>query len=182
MVKKILFPLASVFLVFQSYKLISTVQKIDINSIGLLFLAAWLINLFITGIFAFTGFAYPTQKLMPSSYYHINNPDGLRKTYNFLQVGVFRKFLLATLWKNKSQRKKYFNGKRSGIEGLLVQSQKAEFGHLLPFIIISFLSLYFLFSNGLVLALFTQFWNIIGNLYPIILQRHHRMRIQRLVL
>lgn len=55
---------------------------------------------------------------------------------------------------------------------------KSEFGHLIPFIIISFVSSYLILIDLVKLILFTLLINLIGNLYPIILQRHHRMRIQ----
>ena len=116
----------------------------DVQSWGLIIVVAWLLNLFITGIFAFAGFAFPTQKLLPNAYYQIYQPQTLVKAYKFLGVELFRKMLLATLWKSKKQRKKYFNGKKNGIENLIEQSMKSEFGHLIPFLLISLISIYLL--------------------------------------
>ena len=180
MIKKIALTLASIFLMVQSYNLLRQIHNLDTNSDLLILFIAWIINLFITGIFAFAGFAYPTQALMPNSYYHIYNPERLEKVYQSLKVEWFRKFLLATLWKSKSQRKKYFNGKKKGIENLILQSKKSEFGHLIPFIIINIVVVYLVLIAMYELAFFAFIINIIGNLYPIILQRHHRMRISRL--
>lgn len=148
------------------------------DSLGLWFFLGWLINMFITGVFAFLGFAYPTQKLLPLSYYRIQNPTKLQLIYNTMRVDWFKKFLLATFWRNQNQRKKYFNGKRAGVSNLAVQSMKSEFGHLIPFIIINVVSVYLLAINLYALSIFTFILNVIGNLYPIILQRQHRMRIQ----
>ena len=86
--------------------------------------------------------------------------------------------LLATFWKGQKQRRKYFNGKKNGISNLEEQSMKSEFGHLIPFIIICFLCLYLIVIGQSKLAVFTLLINFVGNLYPIILQRHHRMRIE----
>lgn len=55
---------------------------------------------------------------------------------------------------------------------------KSEFGHLIPFLILSIVSIYLLMVGLSKLAVFTLLINVIGNFYPIILQRHHRMRIQ----
>ena len=141
-------------------------------------MSAFFINLFITGIFAFSGFAFPTQKLLPNSYYQIHHPKTLKKIYESLRVHMFRQILLATIWKSQKQRKKYFNGKENGIPNLEEQSRKSEFGHLIPFIIIGFVAFY-LFVIGLTkIGLISLLINLIGNFYPIILQRHHRMRIQ----
>lgn len=178
MAKKILLPLASAFLVVQSYKLLVGIHQLEIKSIFVLIFLAWIINMFITGIFAFVGFAYPTQRLLPASYYHIHQPSRLHKVYQFLKVEWFRKFLLATLWKDKKQRKRYFNGKKEGMDNLEEQSMKSEFGHLLPFIILLVVSVYLLAVGQTYLALFVLLWNILGNFYPILLQRKHRARLQ----
>jgi len=178
MIKKILLSLATCFLIWQSYVLLFKIDNLIIESWGLTFFFAWIINLFITGIFAFSGFAFPTQKLLPQSYYYIHNPKSLKKIYKVLGVNWFRKILLATIWKSQNQRKKYFDGKEKGISNLVEQSEKSEFGHLIPFIIICFLSLYLIAIGAIKLAVLSLLINLIGNLYPIILQRHHRMRIQ----
>ena len=178
MIKKILLSLASLFLIWQSYNLFYNIHKLDISSWGTLFFIAWLINLFITGVFAFSGFAFPTQKLLPPSYYRILHPKKLQQTFKVLKVNLFRKILLATLWKRKKQRKEFFDGTKSGIANLLEQSMKSEFGHLLPFVIICFVSGYLIAIGLIKLALLSLLINLIGNLYPIVLQRHHRMRVQ----
>jgi hypothetical protein len=178
MIKKILLSLATLFLIWQSYNLLYNIHKLEIASWGTLFFIAWLINLFITGIFAFSGFAFPTQKLLPKSYYKIHMPEKLKKTYEALKVNWFRKILLVTLWKRKKQRKELFNGTKNGISQLMVQSMKSEFGHLLPFVIICFVSGYLMAIGLIKLAIFSILINLIGNLYPIVLQRHHRIRVQ----
>lgn len=181
MVKKILLSLASIFLIWQSYKLLLTINNMAIDSWGLSMFMAWIINLFITGIFAFAGFAFPTERLLPNSYYKIHYPKKLKKAYGLLGVDLFRKMLLATLWRSKDQRQKYFNGTKAGIKNLVTQSKKSEFGHLLPLIILCAVSIYFMLMGLVKLAFLTFLINIIGNLYPMILQRHHRMRIQVLI-
>ncbi|MCK0157749.1 hypothetical protein MWU65_11195 [Cellulophaga sp. F20128] len=178
MIKKILLTMATIFLIWQSYSLLRNINNLEINSVGLLIFTAWIINLFITGIFAFSGFAFSTQKLLPKSYYKIYHPNKLKRIYNVLKIDLFRQMLLATLWKSPKQRKKYFNGKKNGISNLIEQSMKSEFGHLLPFIIICFLSVYFVIIRQTELGVCTFLINFIGNFYPILLQRHHRMRIE----
>jgi len=180
MLKKIGFILISIFLIYQSYSIISILSEIKINSFWLKLLLAYIINLFITGVFAFLVFALPIQKLASNAYYTIKHPKRLKKIYNFLKVDSFRKILLATIWKNKAQRKRYFNGKQTGILILEMQSKKSEFGHLIPFIFIIAVCIYLIFLGLITLAILTFIINIIGNFYPILLQRHHRMRIQLL--
>ena len=52
------------------------------------------------------------------------------------------------------------------------------FGHLIPFLIVSFLSFYYVLIEIVKLGVSTRIINFIGNFHPIILQRHHRMRIE----
>lgn len=180
MIKKTLFTFASIFLAFQSYKILSNIHHIEFGSLLLILFAAWIINLFITGIFAFAGFAFPSQRLLPASYYYIDQPNRIKSIYKLLGVELFRKMLLATVWRNKKQHSKFFDGKRGGTSNLDEQSMKSEFGHLIPLIIITVVSIYLLSIGRVGLATAVMIINVIGNLYPIILQRHHRMRIQRI--
>jgi len=180
MVKKIFMIVFAIFLLWQSYSLLIFIHNYDGYSLVGLIFVAWIINLFITGIFAFLGFALPTQKLLPDSFYKVYRPRLLKKVYNGLGVELFRKALLATLWKSKSQRKKFFNGQKNGIQNLEVQSMKSEFGHFIPLVIIFFVVIYLIGIGQFKLAFLTFLINIIGNLYPVLLQRYHRMRIQKI--
>lgn len=176
--RKILLTCASVFLIFQSYKLVFSVEYFEIESWFINFLLAWVINMFVTGIFACAVFAWPMENLFPEFYYKVHQPKRLKKIYKVLKVELFRKFLLATVWRSRAQQQKYFNGKSDGIDNLETQSKKSDFGHILPFIILLLISVYIILKGKIILGVMVCLFNIIGNLYPVILQRHHRMRIQ----
>jgi hypothetical protein len=180
MLKKVFLSLASLFLVWQTCQLLLNIEHFKTNSYLFSAFLGWIISLFMTGIFAFLTFAFPVQKLLPESYYHINHPNRLHKLFSFFQVDIFRKILLVTLWRNKNQRKNYFDGTRTGISVLQEQSMKSEFGHLIPGILLTGVTLYVIVMGQPILGLFIFFFNFVGNFYPVILQRHHRMRIQLL--
>jgi hypothetical protein len=168
MIKKILLSIASLFLIWQSYELLIIIETLTLNSWLLVIFIAWILNMFITGIFAFSGFAFPTQKLLPKSYYHIYRPRRLKKTYSILRVNLFKQILLATLWKSQNQREKYFNGKENGISNLVEQSMKSEFGHLIPFVLICIMSVHLIINGAVDLGLSSLIINFVGNFYPII--------------
>jgi hypothetical protein len=69
-IKKILFPLFSLFLLYRTFAL----MRMLLNSqeaawtASDLFIYAFLLTLFITGVFAFGGFAYPSHKTLPKNY------------------------------------------------------------------------------------------------------------------
>ncbi|RLD18682.1 MAG: hypothetical protein DRI69_09900 [Bacteroidetes bacterium] len=182
MIKKILFPALSVFLLYRSIDLVNVLMASapsDFN-VGDFMLISFLLCLFITGIFAITGFAYPTHKILTSKYYELKNPDQLIRTYRFLNVDIFKKGLMAVFWGTKKNRKKYFDGTRDGIENFIYQSKQSEFGHLGAFVLILISSFVLLAQGYFILVASMTFINIIGNLYPIILQRYHRLRIEKL--
>jgi hypothetical protein len=181
--KKILFPLFSLFLVYQSKALLKVLISIEPNQFGFLgnLLFTALIVLFVTGIFAFVGFAYPTNKLLPKNYYLIKKPAHIRWWYKFLGVKYFKVFLLMMFWGKPQNRKKYFNGTKQGLHNFVFQTKQSEFGHLLAFIMVLIFSLILLFHKHHQLVLLVTILNLIANFYPIILQRFHRIRIDTIV-
>jgi acetolactate decarboxylase len=87
---------------------------------------------------------------------------------------------LATVWRKKEKQRTYFDGTADGLANLDTQSRKSEFGHVLPFVLITLICSYALVRGMYYLVVFTMLINIIFNFYPVLLQRHHRMRIQRI--
>jgi hypothetical protein len=70
--------------------------------LGLDLLIAFVIVLFGTIVFfAFVGFAYPTNRLIGSSYYHLKNTKQLLFWYRLLRVEYFKKLLLLFFWGSK---------------------------------------------------------------------------------
>lgn len=182
-IKKIVFPLLSLFLIYQTYGLTYLILKSepeDFNQL-LAVLISFLLTLFVTGIFAFVGFAYPSGNLLPNSYYDVKRPKRVEFVYRLLGIQYFRILLLFTFWGTKSNRKKYFNGTKKGLNNFIYQTRQSEFGHLAAFVVILVLSIVLLGFGYVFMALITTAINVIGNLYPIILQRAHRARIQRVV-
>ncbi len=180
--KKILFPLLSLFLVYRSIDLLGMLLSANASEYTLFehFLLAFLLSAFITGVFAVAGFAYPSNRLLPPAYYNINNPERLKTYYKLFGINYFRKTLLIFFWGHKKNRKKYFDGTRNGLQNFIYQSKQSEFGHLLSFLFIVSASIILLFYNYPVLVAFLTLINFIGNLFPVILQRYHRMRIAQL--
>jgi hypothetical protein len=175
--KRIFLSFAACFLAYQSIIILVNLDQLRFDSIPGNILLAWVLNMFVTGIFAFLSFAFPVEKTFPAAYFKIYNPSFLKKVYSLLGVEVFRQFLLKTLWRGKQQRKKYFDGSREGLQNFIIQSQQAEWGHLLPFFVLLVYTIGLLGLKIWFLAIMVLFFNVLGNLYPVILQRYHRYRI-----
>jgi hypothetical protein len=180
--KKILFTLFSIFLGYHSYNLfLSLLNSNPKNYSSIDFVViSFLLCLFITGIFAFPGFVFPTNRLLGSKYYKINNPDWILRIYRQLGLSYFRKFLLFAFWGFQKNKKKYFSGRRAGLDNFIYQTKQSEFGHLGSFVIIFLLSITLAIQGYLFLTLLMFIINIIGNLYPILLQRYHRARLSKM--
>jgi hypothetical protein len=183
MIKKLLFSLFSIFLAYQSIELLNLL--IHTNAAEFSWIAIFgislVLNLFITGIFAFLGFVYKTNALLPSSYYQIKNSKSLTIIYRRLGVEFFKALLLKAFWGKEKNRKKYFSGAKTGIENFDFQTRQSEFGHLASLIAVLIVSFILLKKGHLAIFVITTIINLIGNLYPIILQRMHRIQIERLV-
>lgn len=181
-IKKITFPLVAAFLAYRSVELMRVFDQLSPTAtpFWLIFILVVMLNLFITGIFAFIGFAYPSNKLLPESYYIIRNPAFLRRVYQALGVNYFKKLLLVTFWGKDKNRKKYFNGTKSGLGNFIYQTKQSEFGHLAAFMVITILALLLLSKGHLIAFLLTMAINIPANFYPIILQRTHRIKLGKL--
>jgi hypothetical protein len=182
MARKIILPLISLFLAYRSVELVRVILSVQDPSLPITFVLSFLLNLFITGVFAFVGFAYPTNRLLPDAYYRISHPMALKKAYRMLGVKHFRMLLLLAYWGRANNRKRYFNGTRSGIRDLDFQTRQSEFGHVGAFVVLTLVAILLLYKGlwpafGMTMAI-----NIIGNLYPALLQRVHRVQIQRMTL
>lgn len=173
----------SLFLVYRSFDLfVQLIHTTEANYLvsETIFLG-FIINLFVTGVFALPGFAFPTSRLLSGKYYAIHHQGRLVYLYKILGVKYFRILLMVAFWGRKKNRKKYFDGTRTGIANLIYQSKQSEFGHLTSFLAILSITFYLaLVHNYYYLFITTNLLNLFANGYPVILQRYHRLRIERL--
>lgn len=182
MAKKILFTALSLVLAYNTYKLATVFFELSPEKFSLLaiIVSAFAFNFLITGVVAFLGFSYPTSRILCDKYYQIKNPKTLNLWYKCLGVNFFRLFLLKTFYLKKDN-KKYFNGTKSGVLLFSYNIRQSEFGHLIALTLVFTLSLVLLFEGHKYVFIVMQPLNILLNLYPIILQRKHRIIVERLI-
>lgn len=177
---RILFFLMSLFLISQSYKVCTLTFTFADISWQWQIIAGFIFNIFVTGIFAFAVFSWSAERLLPKSYYRIYKPKQLNKFGKSIGIERFRKFLLATVWKDKEKQKGFFNGTAAGLDTFDANTKKSDFGHLIPFILLTVISVVLCYYGQWVMAFVTMFINVIFNFYPVILQRMHRARTARM--
>lgn len=180
--KTIIYVLLSLGLAYLSIKLVGQISSITRPNLGwsISFIFGLLLNLYVTGTFAFVGFQLSTHKIFPKSYYIVSNPNLILTLHRLLGIKYFNIFLMAFIWGKPGNRKKFFDGSRSGIANLIYQTKQAEFGHMGAFIILSGICFWLIYLGHYKIVLITSIINIIGNLYPALLQRKHRVRIDRM--
>lgn len=182
-IKRILFPIFALFLAFRSIDLVQQVlsKGIEAYTPTQTFAVAALLVLFVTGVFAFPGFAFPTNRLLPRPYYTIKNPTRLKQVYHWLGIRYFRVFLLAFFWGSKKNRRKYFDGTRKGLQNFIYQAKQSEFGHLFAFVSLVLIAFLMLAYGHLYLFILLILLNVVCNFYPVLLQRYHRIRINKIL-
>ncbi|KKN12519.1 hypothetical protein LCGC14_1015580, partial [marine sediment metagenome] len=118
--------------------------------------------------------------ILGNTYYQIKNPKTLTFWYKWLGVAFFRVFLLKTFYRNK-ENKKYFNGTKTGLSLFDFNTRQSEFGHLISLFLVFAISLVVLFEGHQNVFIWMQPINIALNFYPILLQRKHRMMVEKLI-
>ena len=129
----------------------------------------------------FIGFVFPSSHIFPDSYYAIKNPKVLKFTGKVLGVKYFRILLLFAFWRREQNRKTYFNGTKKCLKSFIFRTKQSEFGHFVAFIFILISSMLLLVYGYIFLVFILTRINIIGNVYPVILQRLHRLRIEKII-
>lgn len=179
--KTVLFLLFSTFLAYRSWELFAFLISENGLSLVVVFICTFLLNLFITGVFAFPSFVLPLYRVLPSKYYRIKHPKRVQFLFKLFGASLYKHLLIVFFWGRAENKRNFFSGSKSGLENLVIRSKQAEAGHLLPALIISFLSFVLLLNGHLDYFLFTMLINILGNFYPILLQRALRIRTQSLL-
>ncbi|MEM9023849.1 MAG: hypothetical protein AAGB22_08900 [Bacteroidota bacterium] len=180
--KKILFVAFSLFLGHRTFVLMQHLMGADVGAVNWMETGvnAFVLTLYATGIFAFLGFAFKTSRLLPANYYRTQHPQRLEMAYRILGVRFFRQALLLAYWGRKRNRTSYFDGTRAGLAHLVEQTRQSEFGHLAALVFIGGLCIPLFRKGHWQLVAIATGINIVGNLYPIILQRKHRVRIEKI--
>lgn len=182
MTKKIVFLLLSILMAYLTIQLVGNINRLSDSNLNwwMSLIFGFLLCLYITGMFAFVGFQFPSHQLLPDSYYKIRKPKVLMAAHKYIGVKYFNVFLMIFFWGNSKNRKHFFDGTKAGIDNLKYQTKQAEFGHIGAFILLLRLSIWIGSLGHLKIVLIITIINIIGNLYPVILQRKHRIRIDRI--
>lgn len=141
----------------------------------LLFALTFLLYFGTMGYGFFYFHAFPSHRISPR-YYRKKKFESLG-FYNALGVEFFRKRLINSPFKKLNQRV-YLKGRKAYVEVFYEETKRSETSHLIGLLIGLFFHLMFMANNAFVALSCSVFFNLVMNLYPILLQRYNRIKIR----
>ena len=101
--------------------------------------------------------------------------------YEKLGINIYRKLLVLIGWEKLNKKANPVKNNLDALIHLEYKTKQAESGHLIIFLIVLGFTVYAAIQYSLAKCLWLIFLNILLNLYPILLQRYNRPRLQRLI-
>ena len=143
------------------------------------FAFAWALNfLLMAGVQAFTE----TLKSKHTSAYYKEKPwERKGKIYESFGINFYRKLLVWIGWEKLNKKTKPVEKNSKALMHLHYQTKQSELGHLIIFIVVLGFNVAVAFKFGILKSLWLLVLNVLLNLYPILLQRYNRPRIERAI-
>lgn len=143
------------------------------------FAFAWALNflLMICGL----AFTEALKSQLISSYYSEKGWERSGKMYEHLGINFFRKILVWTGWERLNKKSNPIEKNTNALMNLHYQTKKSELGHLIILFIVLGFNVFVAFKFGVLKSLWLLILNVLLNLYPILLQRYNRPRIERAI-
>lgn len=144
------------------------------------FLFAWTLNfMLMMCVFMFTE---TLKSKFKSSYYNQKKWEASGKIYLILGIHIFRKLLVWTGWEKFNKKANPVEKNISALEHLFYRTKQSELGHLIIFFIVLLFNVCVAIKLGFIESIWLSILNILLNLYPILLQRYNRPRLERAIL
>jgi hypothetical protein len=143
------------------------------------FAYAWALN-FLLMIWVL-AFVETLKSPLASAYYNEKKWEKKGKIYELIGINIFRKLLVLSGWEKLNRKSNPIEKSTAALVNLHYQTKKSEFGHLIIWYIVLGFTLFVAFQFGVLSSIWLFVLNILLNLYPILLQRYNRPRIQRAI-
>ena len=139
-----------------------------------LFGVSFLIS-FLTMAFGYFYFQIFKFHRIWKSYYAKKNFESL-PLFRRLGVDYFRLFLIKSPFRYLNQRV-YLKGRKGYYDKFIEETKQSETSHILSFSVALIIQFLYLDENRWDLFYWLLFFNILMNIYPILLQRYNRIRV-----
>jgi hypothetical protein len=140
---------------------------------------AWALN-FLLMIFVLF-FTETLKSPLTSSYYNEKAWEQRGKVYERFGVNFFRKLLVWIGWEKLNKKAKPVQKNTEALTHLYYETKKSEINHLIILFIVLGFNVFVAIQFGVLKSLWLLLLNVLLNLYPILLQRYNRPRIERAI-
>ncbi|MFW0716574.1 hypothetical protein [Pedobacter sp. N23S346] len=143
------------------------------------FAFAWALNFMLMG--SALLFTETLKSPLTSSYFNEKAWERRGKIYESFGVNFFRKLLVWTGWEKLIRKANPIERNTKALMHLHYQTKQSELGHLILLIIVFGFNVFVALKFGMLKSLSLLILNILFHLYPILLQRYNRPRIERAI-
>jgi len=143
------------------------------------FAFAWALNFLLMGCVLF--FTETLKAPLTSPYYNEKPWEQGGKIYQSLGINVFRKLLVWVGWEKLNKKSSPVEKNTTALMHLHYRTKQSELGHIIILMIVLGVNIFVAFKFGILKSLWLLVLNILFNLYPILLQRYNRPRIERVM-
>jgi len=151
-----------------------------VNRVGLQgFIFAWILNfMLMMFVYLFTETLKPEFK---SNYYKEKVWEKRGKIYESFGINIFRKLLVLVGWEKLNKKANPVEKNLEALIHLEYRTKQSELGHIIIFFIVIGFNVYVALTFGILESLWLMVLNIVLNLYPILLQRYNRPRLNKAI-
>lgn len=171
--KYILLSLTIITTIFLVYGL---VYKVGLQG----FLFAWMLNfVLMMCVFFFTE---TLKSEFKSAYYLEKAWEKKGKIYEAFGINLFRKLLVIIGWEKLNKKANPVEKNLQALIHLEYRTKQSELGHVIIFFIVLAFIIYVAITFGIKESISLIILNILLNVYPVLLQRYNRPRLQRAII
>ena len=150
-----------------------------VYKVGMLgFLFAWILNF----VLMMCVFFFTERLEFKSAYYLEKTWEKKGKIYEAFGVNWFRKLLVIIGWEKLNKKANPIEKNLQALVHLEYRTKQSELGHIIIFFIVLAFTIYVAITFGIKESVSLIILNILLNLYPVLLQRYNRPRLQRAII
>ena len=143
------------------------------------FTFAWALNFLL--MMWVSAFVEVANSPMTSAYYNEKEWERKGKIYEFIGINYFRKLLVLIGWEKVIRKSNPIEKNTAALMNLHHQTKKSELGHLIIWYVVLCFTVFVALQFGFLKSIWLLALNILLNLFPVLLQRYNRPRIERAI-
>lgn len=171
--KKIFIPVLIAVITAGVIYILATYIKMDS------FAFAWALNFLL--MIAALSFTETLKSPLNATYYQQKRWEQKGKIYEWMGINFFRKLLVWIGWEKLNKKANPVEKSTKALMYLHYRTKQSELGHLIILIIVFGFTLFVAYKFGPVKSISLVVLNVLLNLYPILLQRYNRPRLERAI-